>query len=106
MNEAELFARNATETSLSRASAAEAVPAVFSTFDDALASRETHRIAGFGIFSTRSWTAREGRNLRPRAKASPLTPRRRLSSRPARPSMSPSTSSFGEYEYRCHRTDA
>ena len=75
MNEADLSARIATETSLSRAGANDAV---FSTIDDALASSETDRIASFGTFSMRSRSARQPGNPRARARSSPSTPRRRL----------------------------
>ena len=101
MNKAELSACKATETSLSRAGADDAVTAVFSTIDDVLASGETVTIAGFGTFSVRSRAARQGRNPRARTSASPSTPRRRLPSRPARLSARSSTSGFGEREYRC-----
>ena len=62
MNKAELFARVAARTSMSRPSAHAAVSAVFSTIAEALASGEIVRIAGFGTFSTRSRPARQGRN--------------------------------------------
>ena len=62
MTKAERSARVAARTSLSRADAAAAVTATFSTIADALASGETVRIAGFGISSTRSRPARESRN--------------------------------------------
>ena len=64
MNKAELSARVAARTSLSKPSADAAVDAVFSTIADALAGGETVRIADFGVFSTRSRPARQGRNPR------------------------------------------
>ena len=101
MNKPELSARIATEAFLSTASADAAATAVLSAIDDALASGETDRIAGFGTFSKRSRPAHRGRNHCARARASPSTPRRRLPSRPVRPSARPSTSRFEEREYRC-----
>ena len=64
MNKAELSARVAARTSMSRRCVDAAVSAVFSTIADALAGGETVRIAGFGTFSTRSRPARQGRNPR------------------------------------------
>ena len=64
MNKAELTARVAAPTSLSKAGAAAAVKAVFTTIADALAGDETVSIAGFGTFSTKSRSARQGRNPR------------------------------------------
>ena len=101
MNRAELSACIATETSQSKAGADDAVTAVFSTIYDALATGETDRIDGFGTFSMTSRPARQSRNPRERARTSPPTPRRCLSSRPARPSARPSTGGFGERESRC-----
>ena len=101
MNKPELSARIATETSLSTASVDAAVTAVLSAIDDALASGETSRIAGFGTSSIRSRPARHGRIPRARARASPSTPPRHLPSRSARPSARPPTFGFGEREYRC-----
>ena len=92
---------HATETSLSRADADDAVVALFSTTDDALGSGETDRTAGFGTVSMRPRPTHPGRNPRVRARASPSTPRRRLPSRPARPSAKPPTSGFGGSDYRC-----
>ena len=57
MNKAELPARIATETSLSRAGANGAATAVFSLADDDIASCETVKIAGFEIFSMKSQPA-------------------------------------------------
>ena len=64
MNKAELTARVAARTSMSKAGADAAVSAVFTTIADVLASGETVAIAGFGTFSTRSRPARQGRNPR------------------------------------------
>ena len=64
MNKAELSARVAVRTSMSKPSSDADVSAVFSTIADALASGETERIAGFGTFSTKSQPARQGRNPR------------------------------------------
>lgn len=101
MNKAARSACIATETSLSREGAGDAVTPAFSTIDDALASGRNDRSVGFGTFSMRSRGARHSRNPRARARASPLTPRRRLPSTPPRPFTRPSTSGFGEGEYRC-----
>ena len=62
MKKAELSARVATKTTLSKAGDDDAVTAAFSTIADPLASHKTVRITGFGIFSTRSRPARQGRN--------------------------------------------
>ena len=91
MNKAERSAHIATETSLSRAGANDAVTAVFSTIADTLASGETVRIAGFDTFLTRSRPARQGRTPVPE-KTSPSRPRTRLPARPATPLATPSTS--------------
>ena len=64
MNKAELSARVATQTSMSKAGTDAAVSAVFSTIADALAGGEIVSIAGFGTFSTKSRAARQGRNPR------------------------------------------
>ena len=64
MNKAELSARVATRTSMSKAGADDAVTAVFSTIADALSRGETVTIAGFGTFSARPRPARRGRNPR------------------------------------------
>ena len=101
MNKAARSARIATETSLSRVGADDAVATLFSTIDDALACGETDKIAGFGTFSMSSRPARRCRNPRARLRASPSTPRRCLSSGPAKPSARPSTSGFRERACRC-----
>lgn len=64
MNKAELSARVAARTSISKAGADAAVSAAFSTIADALADGETVAIAGCGTFSTRSRPTRQGRNPR------------------------------------------
>ena len=64
MNKAELSARLTARTSMSKPSADAAASAVFPTIADDLANGETMRIAGFGTFSTRSRSARQGRNPR------------------------------------------
>lgn len=61
MNKAELPARVAARTSMSKAGADATVSVVFSTIADALASGETVRSAGFGTFSVKSRPARQGR---------------------------------------------
>lgn len=52
----------ASQALLSSADADRAVNPVFSAIGDALANGETVRIAGFGMFSTRTRAARQGRN--------------------------------------------
>ena len=64
MKKSELASHVATRTSLTRAAAEAAVNAVFTTITDALAKGDTVTITGFGTFSTRARTAREGRNPR------------------------------------------
>ena len=64
MTKAELAARVAAQASMSRAGADAAVNAMFSTIADALADGETVTIAGFGTFSTKSRSPRQGRNSR------------------------------------------
>ena len=67
---AELSARTPTENSLSRAGDCDAVTALFSTIDDALASGETDRFAGFDTFSMNLWPARQDQSPLVRARAS------------------------------------
>ena len=62
MNKADLVAHVATHAALPRAAADRAVSAVFAAIGDALARDEAVAIAGFGTFSTRSRSARQGRN--------------------------------------------
>ena len=64
MNKAEMADRLADRTGLSKAVAREAVDGVFAAIGDALADGKEVRIAGFGIFGTRSRAARAGRNPR------------------------------------------
>ena len=64
MNKAELRARVAARTSISKPSVDAAMSAVFSTNADALASGETVTIAGVGTFSKRSRLAHQDRNPR------------------------------------------
>lgn len=88
MNRAELAARVAARTSMSKAGVDATVNAVFSTIADALASGEIVTIVGFGTgserirngfgtFSTKSRPARQARNPRagePIAIAASTTP--------------------------------
>ena len=64
MNKAGVVDRLAARTGLSKAAAGEAVDGVFAVIGDALAAGDEVRIAGFGIFGTRSRPARTGRNPR------------------------------------------
>lgn len=64
MTRTELCERVAAATSLSKADAAVAAGAVFSTIAEALARGETVSVAGFGKFTTRDRAARQGRNPR------------------------------------------
>ena len=64
MKKPDLASRVASEASLSKPAADSAVNAMFSTISDALANGEKVSIAGFGMFSTRSRAARQGRNPR------------------------------------------
>ena len=64
MNKSEIVNQVAARTSLSRLAAGSAVNAVLSVITDALARGETVAIAGFGTFSTRTRSARRGRNPR------------------------------------------
>ena len=64
MNKADLPARVAACTSISKPSVDAAMSAVFSTNADALASGETVTIAGVGTFSKRSRLPHQGRNPR------------------------------------------
>ena len=62
MNKAEMAARLAARTGLSKSAAREAVDGVFAAIGDALVNGEEVRITGFGAFGTRSRPARTGRN--------------------------------------------
>lgn len=64
MRKSDIAARVVDRTGMSRADAAGAVDAVFEAVAEALARREQVRIAGFGLFTTRSRAARAGRNPR------------------------------------------
>ena len=64
MNKSDLSAHLAALASLSRTEADFVVNAVFSAIADALARDEPVAIAGFGTFTTRRRTARQGRNPR------------------------------------------
>ena len=64
MNNSQLTAHVAGETSVTRGTADSLVGAVFSAIADALARDETVAIAGFGKFDVRSRAARQDRNPR------------------------------------------
>ena len=64
MNEAQIAARLAGRTGLSKSAAADAVDAVVETLGEALARHEAVRIAGFGTFTAKRRPARTGRNPR------------------------------------------
>ena len=91
MNKAELAARVATSTSLSRMDVHAAVNAWFSAIADALAAGDTDTVAGFGTPAP--------------ARRSLSRPRTRRSSRPEEPCAMPSPSGF-ELEPYLSRTPA
>ena len=64
MNKSEIAGRLASRMALSKYAATGAVDAVFEVIGEALAEGENVRIAGFGTFTTRSRSARTGRNPR------------------------------------------
>ncbi|MYH36222.1 MAG: HU family DNA-binding protein [Rhodospirillaceae bacterium] len=64
MNKVEMADRLAARTGLSKAEARKAVDGLFAVIRDALADGDAVRVAGFGIFGTRSRPARTGRNPR------------------------------------------
>ena len=64
MPRSELCARVAAHSSLSKAYNTAALGARTSTIADALAEGETVTVAGFGTFTARTHTARQGRNPR------------------------------------------
>jgi len=64
MNKSQIADRLAGRMGLSKATAADAVDAVFETIGEALAEHEEVRIAGFGTFATKRRPARTGRNPR------------------------------------------
>lgn len=101
MNKARLSTRMPARRSMPSPSADNAVTAVISTIDDVFSGGETDRITDFETFSIRSRPARQGRNPRAWARASPSTPRRRLPSHPARSSARSPTSGLGEREFVC-----
>ena len=79
MNRTERCARVVAAASMLRTDCAFAIPAVFSTISDALATGEAVTIAEFGTFSTRSRSAQRGRNP---ARPSPLPLRARRRTKP------------------------
>ena len=64
MNKSDIVARVADRTSLSMAQAQDALNAVLAVIQDGLANGESVTLTGFGTFSTKSRTARMGRNPR------------------------------------------
>ena len=100
MNKAELSARLVARTSISKPGADAAVGAVLSTIADALAGGGGVAIAGFGILSTKSRPARQGRNPRT-GEIIAIPPQSRRPSRPARPFVTPSPSRSGGRVVRC-----
>ncbi|RMF70590.1 MAG: HU family DNA-binding protein [Alphaproteobacteria bacterium] len=64
MNKNDLISKVADATGLSKAEAAKAVDAVFSTITDALKSGDDVRLVGFGTFSVATRAATTGRNPR------------------------------------------
>ena len=64
MNKSDIVARVADRTSLSMAQAQDALNAELAVIQDGLANGDSVALTGFGTFSTRSRTARMGRNPR------------------------------------------
>ena len=64
MNKQDVVAAAARSSGISKASADNAVDAIFSAITDALRKGEDVRLVGFGTFSTRRRAARQGRNPR------------------------------------------
>ena len=62
MKKSELASHIATQAALSKAQAQSAVDAVFSAIAEALARHESVVIPGFGAFTTKTRSARQGRN--------------------------------------------
>ena len=62
MNKGDLTKAVASAAGLSSADAGSAVDAVFDSIADAIKSRESVAIAGFGTFSAKTRAARDGRN--------------------------------------------
>ncbi len=64
MNKQDVVAAVARSSGISKASADDAVGAVFAAITDTLRKGEDFRLVGFGTFSTRRRAARQGRNPR------------------------------------------
>lgn len=64
MKKSDIAAQVAGKTSVSKGEAEAAVNAVLGTITDALARGESVSIAGFGTFSVKTRSARQGRNPR------------------------------------------
>ena len=64
MNKQDVVAAVAKSSGISKASADDAVDAIFGAITDALRNGEDVRLVGFGTFSTRRRAARQGRNPR------------------------------------------
>ena len=64
MNKQDVIAAVATSSGISKASAGDAVDAIFGAITDALKKGEDFRLVGFGTFSTRRRAAHQGRNPR------------------------------------------
>lgn len=64
MNKVDLIAAVAEETSMPKASATQAVDAVFSAIEQALKSKQEVRLTGFGTFAVSDRKATKGRNPR------------------------------------------
>jgi len=62
VNKSDIAGRVADRAGVGKSAAGDAVDAVFEAVAEALARGEDVRIAGFGIFGTRSRPARTGRN--------------------------------------------
>ena len=62
MNKQDVVAAVARSSGISKASADDAVDAIFSAITDALKNGEDVRLVGFGTFSTRRRAARQGRS--------------------------------------------
>ncbi len=64
MNKQDVVAAVARSSGLSKASADDAVDAIFGAITDALKKGDDFRLVGFGTFSTRRRAAHQGRNPR------------------------------------------
>ncbi|MEW6032494.1 MAG: HU family DNA-binding protein [Bacillota bacterium] len=62
MNKAELVAKVAEKSGLTKRDSEKAVSAVFETIEDALAKGDKVSLVGFGTFEPRTREARKGRN--------------------------------------------